>query len=190
MEREEDSQDFKNIDFIDPDTGFQWNKEQPFSHELLVMRAYQTAQTNMAKEMIEGFWESKVDKFGNSRSFYNPDTRMQVIESITTLKNTMIADIKDSDYEKKINNLLESIDRLFKIYNNLQEKWWKEKNRAQQSEYLNLNKRFNPNSLDENSPFYQTYVLDKVKIYREIFEQLELCLALNLKYFKKGKVTG
>jgi len=142
----------------------------------------------MSQEMIEGFWEQKLDKFGNIKSFYHPDTRMQVIESVTTLKNTMIADISDSDYETEIESIFETINALWEDYHSKQQEWWKTCSNKFKQYYLSINKNFNPLFFDKNSPFYQEYINDKLSAYRRVFEQLELCLAKDLRYFKRGRV--
>ena len=186
----EDDFDFGGIEIADPETFSYGSKDNTFNHSVLVMRAYQKAQDALSKEKIEGFWDTKRDNLGNIFNIYHPDTRREAIETVKTLKNCMMADIQDTEYEEEINKLLEEINELYKTYLEMQKEWW-ESLRVQERE---SNKLFKPyisaEKLYEKGTFYQDYLYAVVEVYRKIFEQLELCLANHKRYYKRSKVTA
>lgn len=168
---------------------FQFNKQEGFSHQLSVQKAYYKVEENLAKEMVEGMWTEIRDKHGNTKSIYLNDTRRESIEAIKTLKNVMIADLQGTIYLQKIRILLNRIDRIKESLLQEQINWWENLPYVNKKDYLKNHKSFNPRYLYDKLPYYHDNLNKQVDIYRRIFEQLELCLA-ERKYLKKSKQTN
>jgi len=180
----------ENNDFevIEPGSdGFSFGKDGEFSHQLCVFKSFSRAQDCLSQEMKEGFSESKQDASGNIMTTIYPDSRRQAIEAVLTLKNVMVADIKDTDYLKEIKKLIEEGDGLYDVQIKKQRNYWDafpNHNKKPVIEYLPFVKS---TTLYDKGPFYHEHLIKLVHVYRQIFEQLELCLS-ERKYFKKAKI--
>jgi hypothetical protein len=178
-----------DFELVEPnaETGF-GKKGTDFSHELLVYQAYVTVIKSLAQEMTPGYWETKRDKLGNMLSYYVPDKRKTAVEAIITLKNCMIADIHATTYQTKIKELMEKADEEYKTQLDAQKNWYNtlrftDPRKEEYKIYVDSG-YFNDKGI-----FYQNYILNKLEVYRKIFEQLEMCLNAR-KYFKKNKVVS
>lgn len=184
--------DFNNdLDISSPDEmNFFSNNKQAFSHEFLVMRAYQKVQDSLGQEMVNGYNSIEKDNNGRDHIIYHKDTRHESIEAIKTLKNTMISDLVNTGYIKEINRLLKELKDKYKYYLNLQYKYYDSMNINQKRDLLMKYPDFievmSSDNLYPEFVFSDTFISSAVEIYREIFEQLELCL-FDRKYFKKAK---
>jgi len=166
-------------------------KDASFSHEILVMRAYQKVQDALAQEMVNGYNSIEVDNNGREHIIYHKDNRHESMEAIKTLKNTMISDLVDTKYLDKINELSQELKNKYKEYVRLQNEYYKSLDYQQKQQFLAENKGFelsvNTNNLYPEFFYSDTFIGYAINVFREIFEQLELCLH-EKKYFKKGKV--
>jgi len=179
-----------DLEIAEPDP-FSFGKYgQTFNHELLVMESYRRCQDALAKEMVEGFWSDKIDKFGNIMTIYNPDTRKAAIEAIKTLKNCMVFNIKDSDYEKRIVELEKNSEQKYLDILGEQNEWWLKSPPQFRNDFFKKNMAFSTKSLNDKLPFWHKYLDEKLEIFRKIFEQLELCIAEKTKYFRRVAVTN
>lgn len=184
---ESTNEEERELEISEPEH-FQFQKQEGFSHQLSVQKAYYKVEDCLAVEMVEGFWETKKDKQGNELMVYHKDTRLEAIESIKTLKNVMIADLEVTTYKPKIYFNLKKAKEIRKEYLNEQINWWNNLDYNQKKKFLNQKEynNFVPNFLHNKLPFYHDLINEKLEIYRRIFELLELCLA-NTKYFKKER---
>jgi hypothetical protein len=117
----------------------------------------------------------------------HPDSRRQAVEAILTLKNVMVADVTGTDYEEKIKVLVDKGEGLYDVQVKNQKEYWNafpQHNKNPVIEYLPFIKS---NTLFDKGPFYHNYLIKLVYVYRQIFEQLELCLS-ERSYFKKAKI--
>lgn len=152
------------------------------SHSALVMTAYQKVINVLVKEKREGFWEHKTDKFGNQISVYFPDARKETIEAIKTLKDVMINDLQGTEYLKEIEKLEKELDEKLDYFIECHNKWFNSLVNVDKKKYQMVG--YAPNRLHSKSSLYQEYMVWAVDVYRDIFQQLELCLATK-KYLKK-----
>jgi len=167
--------------------GFSFGDKTDFSHQLCVFKSFARAQDCLAQEMKEGFSETKQDPAGNIMTIIHPDSRRQAVEAILTLKNVMVADITKTDYEKKIKELIEEGDEIYDEQIEKQKSFWNiypSHNKEPVMGYLPFVKS---GTLYDKGPFYHSYLIKLVYVYRQVFEQLELCLS-SRKYFKKAKI--
>ena len=172
-------EEFKEGQLLDIEQ-MQFGKEVSFNFEEMCAIAYRLCIRNGCEEMRKGYWQEKTNRQGVTTKEYKEDTRLKLIESIETLKNVLIAHF---DTEAK-----ESIEIL---YDDIEEEEDKAKN-AEHNFAVELSKqgkRFEhlAGYLNENYVFYHNLLNTKLKIYRNIFEELELLLG-RLKYLKKKPV--
>jgi len=178
----------EDIQVIEPgEDGFSFGDKAEFSHQLCVFKSFSRTQDCLSQEMKEGFSETKQDPAGNIMTIIHPDSRRQAVEAVMTLKNVMVADIKGSEYEETINDLVKEGEGLFDKELDKQKAFYNaypNHNKGPVIEYLPFVKS---KTLFDKGPFYHSYLIKLVFVYRQIFEQLELCLS-DFKYFKKAKL--
>lgn len=170
------------LEVAEPDS-YGYNKNDGFSHAMSVTKAEHRAIECLGKEMREGFWEVQVDKNGNKKSILHEDTRREAIEAVKTFKNIMIADLAP-EFKNKIIVLEKKIISERKKFLDQQQKWFEKLNYQQKKNYIDNNITYNNDFLYDKLPYMHEYISAQVEIYREIMEQLELCLA-SVKYLKK-----
>ena len=132
------------------------------------MGTMKKCRDNGCVEMKEGYTTIKKDKFGNQIPIYIPDTRLIFIESIETFKMIMGEDI-DEDTQEKINEVESKINLLFKSYLELERKEWTTANASILYKWRQEGRFYNPNKLSQSFPYYNDFLIDKVKIYREMY---------------------
>src|SRR3990167_3222872 len=92
----------ENDDFeIKEPSEFFGQRDKGFSHSELIMASLRKCIEAGGKEMKAGFWNEKLDKFGNRIKTYVDDERKIFIECVETAKNQMICDFDDD----AINNI-------------------------------------------------------------------------------------
>lgn len=177
-----------DIEIIEPGTdGFSFGDKADFSHQMCVYKSFTRAQDCLAQEMREGFSETRQDPAGNIMTVIHPDSRRQAIEAVITLKNVMIADLKDTDYDDKINKLISEGEELYDKEIKKQKIFFDAYPRHNKKPVEDFIPFVKSETLFDKGPFYHSYLIGLVYVYRQIFEQLELCLSAR-KYFKKQKI--
>jgi len=182
--KDEDDEDFQ---VVSPDTSMGFDKEG-YSHQLLVMRAFQRVQDALCKEKIEGHNEIMTDEKGISKSFYIPDTRLESIEAIKTLKNTMTGDIIKTVYSKNIEEIEKALTTKEKKYIESQRSYItslsQETIQSLYRRYPDLIVFLKLNKLYSELPFYSMFINEALQDYRKIFENLVLAIRFILKDYK------
>jgi len=175
-----------DIEVIEPGSnGFTFDKNS-FSHEFCVFKSYSKVQEVLAKEMREGFIETRYDRQGNTITIFNPDTRREAIEAVTTLKNVMCADIQDHPVEENISEYLKIASEVYDDELKKQKSFYDSYKHSNKKKVEEYEPYIIIGTLYDKGPFYHNYLNRLVSIYRSIFEQLELCLATK-QYFKRKK---
>lgn len=144
------------------------SKGEDFSRSGLVMGTMKKCRDNGMVEMKEGYTTIKKDKFGNELPIYIPDTRLIFIESIETFKMIMGEDIDDNT-QNKINAVE---DKLKEVLNNYLQSQANEWTTAHPAVILNWKKNGlfpNKDKLSQGFSYYNDFLIDKVKLYREIY---------------------
>lgn len=177
------------VEFIDPESEGFSNKTLSFSHESLVMQQYDRVLKALSKEMVEGFWSEKPDKYGQKHLEYTNDTRREAIEAIITLKNCTISDLTRNDtskYYNKITKLLKEIESIKSSTTNTQKEWFNSLPPFRQKQLVQ--NAFCPDILNDKFPFYHYYINESLAKYRLVLEQIELMLR-EIYYYEKGEVV-
>ena len=146
-------------------------KDSGFSHQALVMSAMRRCLENASKEMKPGWFSTKIDKQGNSIRIYEEDTRQCFISSVEAVLMVMECDL-DDEVKVELNTLFEEKKSIYKKLNEQEDKEWYSlnnviKQKLTQAGKGNMNGYFNKEKM-----YYQTYVDECVRIYRDIFKVL------------------
>jgi hypothetical protein len=142
-----------------------------FSHQTLVMGCMRRALENGAKEMRPGWFENKVDKHGNMSRVYNEDTRESFISSVEACLMAMDCDL-DKDAAEDIKKLTEEIETTKKNLLDEEKKEWGLLNPMIRRNLISSGKGFISGYFNRDKRFFQLYLEEKVRVYREILKAL------------------
>lgn len=186
---EERDDDYEVLD-VDTYTG---EKDKAFSHQLLIMSAMRKAIEAGNKEMRNGYFNEKLDKFGNRIRTYIPDTRLEYIQSVRSVEAMMIGDLNFSDETIEIKKEIEKIKiDLENIKSKLYEK---EKKDIESASSILKNQRLmkgiylKENSLNKNFQYYQEYIDESVEAYEKILKQLVL-VTHEMNFYQQEMIEG
>lgn len=163
----DDDDDFELLDV----EGYSSGGKSGFSYPDLVAFATRKCIENGTKEMMEGYFNLKTDKLGNTMKIWVPDTRLQFIESVETLKMLLEREY-DNETIKKMDKLNLKLEETFSTHYNL---YKNEYNSQPAVVRVHLKKKgifFREGVLPQKSEQYTDYLNEKVSIYREIFSTL------------------
>lgn len=187
-----EGKDFSQKDSSDFEIGdvenFQYNKEEAFSHQSLVMSAMKRCLEFGAHELVEGLMETNVDSKGNIKQVYREDTRKRFVESIKCCKMVMVCDF-DNDAKDNIKNLIKKIDDARDKWLKKESDWFKgmpyeTRQNAEAQGYFFMGGYFS-NKL----PFKDLFYEEELNIWREIFEELSL-LTKRLSFYKSEELEA
>jgi len=164
--------DDDNLEVLEPKE-YTNTKDESYSHSSLVMTALKRVRDNRSKEMRDGYYNTKFDKFGNAHKVWIPDSRQEFIESVESLMM-----IQERDYDEEV------IQRLYEIEEWLEEKYkdycekekehWTEMDYGIIKEYNLQGTYFMEGMLSERYlPYYKMYVRDKVEAYTQIVSHIQ-----------------
>lgn len=147
------------------------NKDTGFSHQSLVMTCMRRALENGSKEMKPGWFQNKIDKMGNQIRTYIEDTRESFISSVEACLMVMECDIDDK-HREIINRLLSELETKKKELISLEEAEWNSLNRIIQKNLNSVGKGYIHGHFNKDKRFYQAFLEEKVRVYRELFKVL------------------
>lgn len=155
-----------DIKIIEP-KDYTGDKEEAYSHSMLVMKTLKRAIDNRSKEMKDGYYNTKFDRMGNAHKVWNPDTRDEFIESVESLMMIQERDY-DDDAEKDIEKVKEELNKTYKRYCNLEENEWKNLHPEIKKRYNADGHYFRKGRLSAIMPYQYEYKRDKVDAYTKI----------------------
>lgn len=147
------------------------NKDSGFSHQSLVMKAMNKVLDVGAKEMKAGWFEYKVDKNGNQNRIYIEDTRQVFISAVEMCLMVMECDI-DPEARNKLDELINLRDELKEYLNKCEDDEWESLQPYIRQKLINSGKGNIKGAFDKEKRFFQIYLDECVKIYRDIFKVL------------------
>lgn len=166
---EENKQD-DDIGIIDVEN-YQGNKEKTYNSQQLVMEQLSLCLKNGSVEMIEGWWDEKVNKNGEYTKIYHPDSRRTFIESVKSLMMFVHRDYKDDPKaNKRIEDKKIEIKLRKKYWLNEELRWWHSLNPAQRQQKANEGKAVNQGMFNKKNDFDNFYFDEELQLYRDIFE--------------------
>ncbi len=146
-------------------------KNQQFSHQQLVMISMRKCIESRAREMREGYYNIKSDRFGNTSRIYVEDTRKVFISCVNSVLMSMSCDM-DENAKTKIPILIKEIEDKYKEFCEQEKNDWSNipikirKTRLTQGIY------FIEGKLNTNLLYYQDFIDAQVDIYDKIFKEL------------------
>ena len=164
-----------DLEIIDPEGYRGGGKDEVFSHSQLIMMSLKKCIEAGSMEMKEGYYNKKMDKYGNILQIYIPDTRLTFIETVESVIMMMADDIEDDKEKKAENNIkkiLKDLSEKEAAYKKLEEGEWKTANHDLKKSWYNEGKRYIPDVLTQFFPYYNYYIMDKVVAYRKIVAEL------------------
>jgi len=150
---------------------YRGSQDQQYSHEVLVMIAKRRCLESGAKEMRAGYFNTRTDMSGNIIRTYIEDTRKAFIESVETLEMIIDCDF-DKEAKDNIKKIKENLDESFKELCKKEFKDWKIIPISIRNERWKNRIYYSQGSLNTNLKFYQEFIEEEVKLYREIFKEL------------------
>jgi hypothetical protein len=143
--------------------------ENKFSHQDLVMEAIRAVLINGAKDLHEGFWNTKIDKQGNAIRTYEEDTRKIFIGSVKGLMMVTHRDWKDSTkYAPLIDGKQDEIKKRKQFWLNQEVYWWNSLSPLQKQQMFKEGRSVNPGFFNKNLDFDNFFLNEEEEIYREI----------------------
>lgn len=161
---------------------------ESFSHSQLVMMAIKKCIEAGCKEMRQGYYNEKRDKFGNNIITYNPDTRKEFIESVETLKMVMSDDL-DTIANDEIKKILNKISELYITLCSNEKKDWNDANYNLKEAWKKRGIFFREGMLNEKFPYAVEFLIEKVSAYRNIFAELKK-LTQRKDYYREEMYTA
>jgi hypothetical protein len=147
------------------------NKDTGFSHQALVMKAMNRTIDCASKEMKAGWFTTKLDKQGNQVRVYEEDTRLVFISCVETCLMVMDCDL-DPDAKDQLKDLIKKRDDLKEFLIKQEDKEWESLMPMIRQKLASQGKGNIKGYLDKDKRFYQIYLEECIKIYREIFKVL------------------
>lgn len=147
-------------------------RDENYSHGALVMSALKDCKDNRAKEMRDGYYQTKFDRLGNAHKVWVIDSRQVFIESVESLMM-----IQERDYDDKIISEINKIKEWLKIQwiklCNLEEEEWRKmpydikKQKSKEGFY------FMSGELSDGLPYFKMYTRYKVNAYTKIVAEIQ-----------------
>lgn len=170
-------------DVVDEDSS---KEDSAFSYEVLVMRAVNKMINLGMREMCPGYWNTKVDKFGNASRMYIEDSRKAFISSVKTLM--VLLEVKFSIEKEEIKQIVRKINKLLSDYDEFNNKLkQKEKNDIENAPTPLKKQRiasgiyYREGHLNTNLPYSNESIEEELETYRKVATELvKLINAANL----------
>lgn len=165
--------EFDDVEIIDPETMHSTSEKKEYSHEQLVMRSTMKCLDAGSKEMVEGYFNEKLDKAGNLIRVYVEDTRNVFIQSVKILLKVMEFDL-DKEANIKIGKTLIKLEEDYKDLCSEELKNFFNAPPIVKKQRLLNGIVHRKESLNKQLPFYQDYISKEVDAYLKIFGVLNV----------------
>lgn len=159
-----------------------------FSNGELVMSAFRKCIDLGAKEMREGYYNTKMDKGGNLNYIYVPDTRKEFIEAVETLMMIMADDV-DTETEKKIKEVNDSLSKIYIQLCTNEKAIWESASLMMKQQWNSKNIFQREGFLSAGLPFSVDYLMEKVSAYRKLVGIMKKRIK-DLNYYKEEDFIG
>lgn len=145
--------------------------ESSFNPLVHVMSAMRKCVDLGCREMREGWWDEKIDKYGNIAKKYNEDTRKCFIEAVETL--IMFTECNfDDEVKQKVTKLKRIIQSRRKFWLEEQSRWWNKMGLQQQQQLTAQGKGVVEGLFNTKLDFDNYFQQDELKIYRRICTEI------------------
>jgi len=172
--------DNDDYEVMDVDAYIGGEKDKAFSHQLLVMAAMRRALDSGNKEMRQGYWNEKADRFGNKIRTYIPDTRLEFINSVEMVEINMAGDLhfdndedpNAKDIKKNIQSAKDHLEEVYKDLCELEKKDFDEAPPVLKKQRVSKGLYHREGSLNKNYHYYQEYIEEQVQAAKDILKEL------------------
>lgn len=147
------------------------NKDSGFSHQALVMTTMKRCLDNASKEMKPGWFSNKLDRQGNTIRTYEEDTRQCFISSVEAVLMVMECDL-DDEAKNELNSLVDERETIKNKLNDDEDNEWSSLIPVLRQKLISAGKGNVKGYFSKDKVYYQTYIDECVRIYREIFKVL------------------
>jgi hypothetical protein len=147
------------------------SKDGNFSHQSLVMITMRKALETGSKEMRAGWFDYKTDRNGNTLRIYQEDTRESFISAIESCVMIMICDL-DEEAEKDLEEIYNEVETIKTQLITREEIEWNTLNHTIRTNLQAAGKGYIKGYFNKDKRFYQMFLEEKLKLYREIFKVL------------------
>lgn len=160
-----------------------FKNEKEFSHSYLLLISSERCLRKSSEELVKGYTNEKMDRFGNLTRSYVPDTRLEYIGSIKAFdkllkpiyspKNKRLnirEDIKE--LAKEILKLKEKLSEIKIELLMLEAKDWAECPKNVRETRIKEGIIWRKNALSKGLPYYNQLIEEQVEIYDSMFEKL------------------
>lgn len=146
-------------------------EDSSFNRLIIVMSSIRKCVDLGSKEMREGWWEEKLDKYGNRLRSYHEDTRKSFVEAVKSLMMITVCDF-DDDAKEKIKKLKIKLIERKNFWLNEEWIWWDELNIQQRSEMNKTGKNVIKGLFNHRLDFVNYFREEEVEIYRAICSEI------------------
>lgn len=102
---------------LDDDEFADYNIKSEYKQPVIVMEAVQDCRKKRATEMTKGFWNNKVDKFGNVVKVWMNDQRKEYINAVDALRILMTSELaRDEKFINQTKKIQFDIKKLFEQF--------------------------------------------------------------------------
>lgn len=164
------------------------DKLHQFSHQTLVMEILRKCAENGSHEFRPGWFNEKRDRSGNMVKVYIEDTQQKFSETVATAVAIMACDF-DEDARKTIPKLQKELKDIKTKLLKDQWTWWLSQNKLHQSRLETNGMGVIQGSFNFNLGWSKNYVSEKVRIFREIFQELNL-LTERIHFYEEEEFTA
>lgn len=149
-----------------------YNKEEVYSHSLLVMGTLKKCRENRSKEMRDGYFNIKFDRMGNAHRVWMPDSRQEFIESVESLLMIQERDY-DEEAEKEIEKIKKEVAFRYSAYCKREEEEWNKMPHDFKQQLIKKGSYFRQGYLSEDLPYIKEFIRDKVILYTKIVSEIQ-----------------
>jgi len=157
----------EDFEIIEPGDQYEGKPSEGYSHSNLVMIASRKVIENSAKEMREGYWNTKFDRLGNAHRVWIPDSRQEFKEAVNTLRMIMERDL-DEEAEKGLQKIDDELKEKYQKFCELEEAEWKTAPIQLKINWQKKGSYFRKNFLSKELPYAFEYVEEEIKASRRI----------------------
>lgn len=163
-------------------------KDEQFSHQILVMNCMKRCIEAGSEEMRSGYVNQKMDTRGNVITQYIQDTRMKFIATVETCECIIVCDI-DTEARKNIKEIKKRLKGKYQDLCELEKKEWGELSLRFKQERINSEIIFMEGYLCKKLQYYQEYLNESVKEFRNILKEFTR-LTQRLKFYEAERYEG
>lgn len=142
-------------------------KGEGFSYPQLVMSLLRKCIEAGSEEMKPGYWNTKMDKFGNPNKVYVPDTRKVFVSCVMSLRMFIARDL-DAEAEEEMIAIDKEIKAVEQSFYDQEKKYWEDLAPPARKQLWNSGIYYKEDRLNSELPFLHEYLTDVVEVYRKI----------------------